>query len=62
VYVVFSAFRDIIVNSLEFVEDVLYRLHYDGFQGARKRVGVIRIVLLEHERRLRLLLGGGLSA
>lgn len=55
---VFGAFRYIIVHSLEFVEDILYRLHHDGLQRARERVGVIRIVLPQHERRLRLLLGG----
>jgi hypothetical protein len=55
---VFGAFGDIIVYSLEFVEDILYRLHHDGLQRARERVGVIRIVLPQHERRLCLLLDG----
>jgi len=63
VYVIFGAFRDIIVDSLEFVEDVLYRLHHDGLQRTRERVWIVRIVLLQHERRLnRLLLLSGLSA
>ena len=62
-YVVFGAFRDVIVDSLKFVEDVLYRLHHDGLQRARERVWIVRIVLLQHERRLcRLLLLSGLSA
>ena len=57
-YVVFGAFRDIIVDGLELVEDILYRLHHDGLKSTRKRVRVVRIVLLQHERRLCLLLGG----
>jgi hypothetical protein len=55
VYVVFGALCDVIVNGLEFIKDVLYRLHHDGLQRTRERVGVIRIVLLEHKRRLCLL-------
>ena len=57
-YVVFGAFRDIIVDGLELVEDILYRLHHDGLKSTRERVRVVRIVLLQHERRLCLLLGG----
>jgi hypothetical protein len=55
---VFGALRDIIVYSLEFVEDILYRLHHDGLQRARERVGIIRIVLSQHKRRLGLWLDG----
>ena len=62
-YVVLGAFRDVIMDGLEFVEDVLYRFHHDGLQRARERVGIVRIVLPQNERRLgRLLLLGGLSA
>jgi hypothetical protein len=51
------------MGGLEFVEDVLYRLHHDGLQRARERVWIVRIVLPQHERRLgRFLLLGGLSA
>ena len=62
-YVVFGAFRDVIVDSLEFIEDILYRLHHDGLQRTRERVWIVRIVLLQHERRFgRLLLLSGLPA
>ena len=62
-YVVFGAFRDVIVDSLEFIEDILYRLHHDGLQRTRERVWIVQIVLLQHERRFgRLLLLSGLSA
>ena len=60
---VLGTFRDVIVDGLEFVEDVLYRLHHDGLQRARERVRIVRIVLPQHERRLgRPLLLGRLSA
>ena len=60
---VLGTFRDVIVDGLEFVEDVLYRLHHDGLQRARERVRIVRIVLPQHERGLgRPLLLGRLSA
>lgn len=51
-YVVLGALCNVIVDSLELVEDILYRLHHDRLQRARERVGIVRIVLLQHERRL----------
>lgn len=61
-YVVSGALRNVIVYSLEFIEDILYRLHHDGLQRPRKRIGIIRIVLLQHKRRLCILLFSRLSA
>ena len=49
---VFGALCDVIVDGLEFVEDILYRLHHDRLQRARERVRIVRIVLPQHERRL----------
>ena len=54
-YVVFRTLCDVIVYGLKFVEDILDRLHHDGFQRARKRVRIIRVVLFKHERRFCLL-------
>jgi hypothetical protein len=51
-YVVFGALCNVIVDSLELVEDILYRLHHDRLQRTRERVGIVQIVLLQHERRL----------
>jgi hypothetical protein len=62
VYVVSGAFRNVIIDSLEFVEDILYRLHHDRLQRPRKRIRIFRIVLLQHKRRLCLLLFGRQSA
>jgi hypothetical protein len=62
VYVVSGALRDVIIDSLEFIEDILYRLHHDRLQRPRKRIRIIRIVLLQHKRRLSLLLFSHLTA
>jgi len=62
VYVVSCALRDVIIDSLEFIEDILYRLHHDRLQRPRKRIRIIQIVLLQHKRRLSLLLFSRLSA
>ena len=55
VYVVFGALCDVIVDGLEFVEDILDRLHHDGLQRACKRVRIVCIVLFQHECRFCLL-------
>jgi hypothetical protein len=57
VYVVFGALGNVIVNSLEFIEDILYRLHYNRLQSTRERVRIVRVVLPQHQRRLCLELG-----
>ncbi len=57
-----GALCNVIVDSLEFIEDTLYLLHHNRLQRPRKRTRIIRIVLLQHKRRLCLLLFGGLSA
>jgi hypothetical protein len=62
VYVVSGALRNVIIDSLEFIEDILYRLHHDRLQRPRKRIRIIRIVLLQHKRRLCLLLFSRLYA
>ena len=61
-YVVSGALRNVIIHSLEFIEDILYRLHHDRLQRPRKRIRIIRIVLLQHKRRLPLLLFSRLPA
>jgi hypothetical protein len=53
--VVFGTLCDVIVDGLKFVEDILDCLHHDGFQRARKRVRIVRVVLFQHERRFCLL-------
>lgn len=52
---VFGALCDVIVDGLKFVEDILDRLHHDGLQRARKRVGIVFVVLFQYERRFGLL-------
>lgn len=61
-YVISGALRNVIIDSLEFIKDILYRLHHDGLQCPRKRIRIIRIVLLQHKRRLCRLLFSRLSA
>jgi hypothetical protein len=51
VYVVLGALCDVIIDGLEFVEDILDRLHHDGLERARKRVGIVQVVFFQHERR-----------
>ena len=62
-YLFSRALRNVIVDGLEFIEDILYRLHYDRLERPRKRIRIVRIVLLQHKRRLcRILLFGRLSS
>jgi hypothetical protein len=62
VYVVSGALPNVIIDSLEFIEDILYRLHHDRLQRPRKRIRIVRIVLLQHKRRLCFLLFSHLTA
>ena len=53
VNVVLRVLRDIVVDGLQLVKDILDSLHEDRLQAPRQRIRIIWVILLERRSRLR---------